>query len=327
MQTRYSVPLSVYKFWSVEPMGLSSANENSSSTILPQIYQQSEAPNPSQASLSQPPKLISNLLPQGSYIPSLNSSTLISSMIEKYKGNLTGCQQIPIHHQLNPLGCAPNSSSFLEEGALTTFDKQELENFMPFSHVTAQSSGSSKGSTYAKLNLTLKEQLKLQYLSQELEIDMNENENHGSEEIHEAPQVSSVPVIQLESNTNHLSSVVNVDGYIHSTHQHPNVVASHKQRIRWMPELHELFLNAVDKLGGPESATPKNILKLMNVEGLSIYHVKSHLQKYRLAKNVSELKHGKHLWLRSCFEEKGSSKKIALVRCGSLVPLKDVTYF
>ncbi|XP_073060123.1 protein PHR1-LIKE 1-like [Primulina eburnea] len=68
----------------------------------------------------------------------------------------------------------------------------------------------------------------------------------------------------------------------------PGAVSTSKTRIRWTQDLHDIFVESVNRLGGHDKATPKAILTLMDTEGLTIFHVKSHLQKYRNAKFIPE---------------------------------------
>ncbi|XP_022572102.1 myb family transcription factor PHL6 isoform X3 [Brassica napus] len=140
----------------------------------------------------------------------------------------------------------------------------------------------------------LSDQMELQFLSDELELAITDRSETPRLDIYETPLASSSnPVTGLSQTQRSLSGAMTIEAV--SSHPSPGSAAASnlKPRMRWTPELHESFLKSVDKLEGPEKATPKAVLKLMNVEGLTIYHVKSHLQKYRLAKHIPEKKEEK----------------------------------
>ncbi|KAJ0242433.1 Myb family transcription factor PHL6 [Hirschfeldia incana] len=142
----------------------------------------------------------------------------------------------------------------------------------------------------------LSDQMELQFLSDELELAITDRaETPRLDEIYEKPMASSNPVTVLSPSQGCDAGAMSIDAV--SSHPSPKsspaAATNHKPRMRWTPELHDSFLKSVNKLEGPEKATPKAVLKLMNVEGLTIYHVKSHLQKYRLAKYMPERKEEK----------------------------------
>ncbi|OEL30943.1 Two-component response regulator ORR25 [Dichanthelium oligosanthes] len=68
-----------------------------------------------------------------------------------------------------------------------------------------------------------------------------------------------------------------------------NTSTQKRQRVKWTGELHRKFVKAVDLIG-INRAAPKNILEVMNVDGLTRENVASHLQKYRTC--LKKLKDG-----------------------------------
>lgn len=85
-------------------------------------------------------------------------------------------------------------------------------------------------------------------------------------------------------------------------------------RMRWTEELHRQFVEAVECLGGQDEATPKRILQLMGAKGVSISHIKSHLQMYRASISSSSSTHHQPSLQKSTSTAASNSKRVFFTR-------------
>ncbi|KAJ9174271.1 hypothetical protein P3X46_017313 [Hevea brasiliensis] len=92
--------------------------------------------------------------------------------------------------------------------------------------------------------------------------------------------------------------------------QNMNLVLSTdpKPRLKWTSELHQRFVEAVKQLGGADKATPKSLMRVMGVPGLTLYHLKSHLQKYRLGKSQPSQSQSSQLQSQSQSQSQASTE-------------------
>ncbi|CAN0880319.1 Myb family transcription factor PHL6 [Linum grandiflorum] len=228
-----------------------------------------------------------------------------SSSLSPDAGRQLGKQLPFLPHPPPPaktLSAPPIFSDDMMSNNTTTYDDDQSDALMKdFLNLAGDASQGSfhGGMSCASDSLAFSEHLELQFLTDELDMSITDHgENSRLDEIYGTPEtLSKKPVTELTSDQQHASAAPPVDAL--SGQPSPTGAAAHKPRMRWTPELHESFVAAVDKLDGAEKATPKGVLKLMNVEGLTIYHVKSHLQKYRMAKYLPERKEEK----KSCSSE------------------------
>ncbi|KAJ0021403.1 hypothetical protein Pint_32413 [Pistacia integerrima] len=315
----------VHNFLSVESEGQSlSTGQWPSPHPSPFIRKESlSSTNHSRAPTSQSPKYC--------FSPGPSSPGTPCSHLQHSKGSfsrssvfctnlyLSSSSSSETHRQLGNLPFLPHPSSYnqsvsavdstkspllFSEDIGNPYEEEHSESLMKdlFNFPGDISDGSFHGVTCRDDSLAVNDHLELQFLSDELDMAITE---HGEtprldcvsfvrmfiQEIYETPQSSSKPSIGVACNQSYVSSALPVVAL--TSHPSPGPATAHKPRMRWTPELHDSFVAAVNKLDGAEKATPKGVLKLMNVEGLTIYHVKSHLQKYRLAKYVPEKKEEK----------------------------------
>ncbi|XP_024370607.1 uncharacterized protein [Physcomitrium patens] len=106
--------------------------------------------------------------------------------------------------------------------------------------------------------------------------------SHGRNEI--GRRVSSRTRHPYSAQTLRISADNSLDEFKRDRANVRPYVRTSTQKLKWTPELHQCFMQAIDRLGGQDKATPKRIVQHMNKSGITIAHVKSHLQMYRSGK-------------------------------------------
>ncbi|XP_073286820.1 transcription factor HHO2-like [Primulina huaijiensis] len=104
----------------------------------------------------------------------------------------------------------------------------------------------------------------------------------GTPEANNRPEEMNSSAFSSKSSCGRSGSNVYTDNHSRLSSGQQSQQMTRKQRRCWSPELHRRFVDALQKLGGAQAATPKQIRELMRVDGLSNDEVKSHLQKYRI---------------------------------------------
>ncbi|TXG74492.1 hypothetical protein EZV62_003071 [Acer yangbiense] len=295
----------LYNFFSVESEGQSLCTADYSSLHPSPFIRKESVSSPNHMRVSGPNSPVTqagthlqhsnNTFSRSSeFCTSLYQSSSSTTETHRRLGNFPFLPHPPTYNQSVSAVDSTKSPLLFSEDIGNTYEEEHSESFMKdlLNFPGDASDGSFHSVTSGGETLALTEQLELQFLSDELDKAITDRgENPRLDEIYETPQSPIKPPIGLACNQNYVSLAPPVDAL--TSHPSPGPATVHKPRMRWTPELHERFVEAVNKLDGAEKATPKGVLKLMNVEGLTIYHVKSHLQKYRLAKYMPEKKEEK----------------------------------
>nr|GMC93404.1 myb family transcription factor EFM-like [Ipomoea batatas] len=211
------------------------------------------------------------------------ATSLLTDEIETVRGEylkLKGKEKLPALASVEVEEFVPlKGSSNGERGTTRSNDQGEKMNWMSstglWNHpVTSRNSDSRKPSN--QLFPT-----RLGCVNQSIQLFVPYKTMTGEEAAALKADALPVPALSLSPPSVPQSAVYKSSYHSHSS-KTLNKQEQRKPRRCWSPELHQRFVDALDKLGGAQAATPKQIREIMNVDGLTNDEVKSHLQKYRL---------------------------------------------